>query len=315
MSNSNLSEFWRNKFRWARFFLQADHQSLAALFRLVESIPARGFPRTQAQGVFIMLKSESCQDPSGSSVKDLRLIQHQQQPVLTTELLSHLYETEPTNIRKNFNTNKDRFQEGKHFFKLEGEELQQFKNCITESNAVQINKHTPNLILWTERGAARHAKMLDTDKAWEVFERLEEGYFNQEKTKLPQSLPDALRQLACEIEVKEKLQIENSQLSIQNNHLSDTVQNIASTEGLQDLNTIAQSFSVRPKEMRNWMRKNGILKDNNLHYQRDINKGCFRVVQITNNGRLFPTTMVTPKGVLWLEEMYFKQRHELWRSL
>ncbi|MDL9985518.1 hypothetical protein QS817_20565, partial [Providencia rettgeri] len=30
---------------------------------------------------------------------------------------------------------------------------------------------------WTERGAARHAKMLDTDNAWDVFEALEDFYF------------------------------------------------------------------------------------------------------------------------------------------
>jgi hypothetical protein len=34
-----------------------------------------------------------------------------------------------------------------------------------------------SIILWTERGAARHAKMLETDAAWDVFEALEENYF------------------------------------------------------------------------------------------------------------------------------------------
>ncbi|EEK9283034.1 ORF6N domain-containing protein, partial [Salmonella enterica subsp. enterica] len=29
------------------------------------------------------------------------------------------------------------------------------------------------------RGAARHAKMLETDQAWEVFEKLEDCYFSQ----------------------------------------------------------------------------------------------------------------------------------------
>ncbi|EDE8442018.1 phage antirepressor Ant, partial [Salmonella enterica subsp. enterica serovar Pomona] len=33
--------------------------------------------------------------------------------------------------------------------------------------------------LWTERGAARHAKMLETDQAWEVFEKLEDCYFSR----------------------------------------------------------------------------------------------------------------------------------------
>ncbi len=33
------------------------------------------------------------------------------------------------------------------------------------------------LYLWTERGANRHCKILDTDKAWKQFDNLEETYF------------------------------------------------------------------------------------------------------------------------------------------
>ena len=33
-------------------------------------------------------------------------------------------------------------------------------------------------MLWTRRGASRHSKMLGTDKAWEMFDALEENYFN-----------------------------------------------------------------------------------------------------------------------------------------
>ena len=39
------------------------------------------------------------------------------------------------------------------------------------------------LYLWTDRGAARHAKILDTDEAWEVYEELEDNYFNPKKHK------------------------------------------------------------------------------------------------------------------------------------
>lgn len=42
---------------------------------------------------------------------------------------------------------------------------------------VEISPRAKHSTLWTERGAARHAKMLDTDQAWEVFERLEDAYF------------------------------------------------------------------------------------------------------------------------------------------
>lgn len=51
--------------------------------------------------------------------------------------------------------------EGTHFYKLEGQALRDFKNCISDPDAVP--KRTRNLTLWTERGAARHAKMLDTE--------------------------------------------------------------------------------------------------------------------------------------------------------
>ena len=98
-----------------------------------------------------------------------------QEPVLTTEQLANFYKTTTDNIKVNFNRNQDRFVEGKHYFKLEGQNLVTFKNCVTNSYLVQNN--TSTLYLWTKRGAARHAKMLHTDKAWEVFEQLEDTYF------------------------------------------------------------------------------------------------------------------------------------------
>ena len=98
-------------------------------------------------------------------------------PVVTTETLARAYEVDAVSIRKNFSCNKGRFTEGKHYYTLSGNDLREFKNCVTESNSVGIGKRTPNLTLWTERGAARHAKMLNSDKAWDMFELLEETFF------------------------------------------------------------------------------------------------------------------------------------------
>ena len=108
----------------------------------------------------------------------IQAINHNNFPVITTNLLAQLYCTDDNNIIKNFQRNTDRFIEGKHYFKLEGNELKSFKDYMTKSHLVQIPKNTRHFILWTERGAARHAKMLDTDQAWEVFEKLEDSYFN-----------------------------------------------------------------------------------------------------------------------------------------
>ncbi|EPW1928698.1 ORF6N domain-containing protein, partial [Escherichia coli] len=111
------------------------------------------------------------------SAESLSPLHHNQLPVITTELLATLYGTEVNGIQQNFKRNIARFVVGKHFFKLEGNELRDFKNRLTDSQSVA--KHTRSLILWTERGAARHAKMLETEQAWEVFEKLEDCYFRQ----------------------------------------------------------------------------------------------------------------------------------------
>ncbi|EFG4350117.1 TPA: ORF6N domain-containing protein [Escherichia coli] len=116
------------------------------------------------------------------SVETLSTITYKQIPVITTELLAHLYGTEAIRIRQNHHENKGCFIEEKHFFKLEGETLREFKHRVAFNYSVKIARNVRSLILWTERGAARHAKMLETDRAWEVFEKLEDCYFSQGKT-------------------------------------------------------------------------------------------------------------------------------------
>lgn len=116
------------------------------------------------------------------STENLPVIAHNQIPVVTTELLAKLYGTESVRIRQNFDRNTERFIEGKHFFKVTGEELKNFASSlkILTNPPIEVSSKTRSLILWTERGAARHAKMLDTDQAWEVFEKLEDCYFGKQ---------------------------------------------------------------------------------------------------------------------------------------
>lgn len=116
-----------------------------------------------------------------------QVIRFKNVPVITTEQLSQLYGTSTYNIKMNFSRNKSKFIEGKHFFKLTGQDLKDFvgnsklltNHLYPDQIGLQISSKARSLILWTERGAARHAKMLDTEHAWEVFERLEDCYFNQ----------------------------------------------------------------------------------------------------------------------------------------
>ena len=109
-------------------------------------------------------------------------------PVVTTETLAQAYEVEAKQIRQNFSNNKERFTEGKHFFSLSGNDLSMFRLCVENIDS-QISPKTRFLTLWTERGAARHAKMLNSDKAWDMYELLEETFFAVVKTEQPVPFP------------------------------------------------------------------------------------------------------------------------------
>ncbi|HCB9529443.1 TPA: ORF6N domain-containing protein [Escherichia coli] len=120
------------------------------------------------------------------SVETLSPITHNQIPVITTELLAQLYCTEINNIKVNYTRNSERFVEGKHFFKVVGDELKNLRVTLSNSQT-PVSPKTRSLILWTERGAARHAKMLETDQVWDVFEKLEDCYFRQKDPSAPAS--------------------------------------------------------------------------------------------------------------------------------
>jgi hypothetical protein len=112
--------------------------------------------------------------------KDLQIIEYRGQRVVTTERMALGYGTDPKNIQDNFQNNRQRFIEGKHYFWLEGEELQDFKRL--PDNFGVANKYSSRLILWTERGAANHAKMLETDLAWSYYDEMVEFYFTRRET-------------------------------------------------------------------------------------------------------------------------------------
>ena len=67
--------------------------------------------------------------------------------VLTTAQLAEFYGTSTDNIWQNFKRNRDRFVEGKYFFKLEGDALQSFRKNFPEA----LDKFSPVLYLWTKR--------------------------------------------------------------------------------------------------------------------------------------------------------------------
>lgn len=119
-------------------------------------------------------------------------IEYKGQKVITTAMLAEAYGTSTSYISNNFKRNKNKFVEGKHYYYLIGEELKQFKlTSHLKDESLRIN----HLYLWTERGANHHCKILDTDKAWEQFENLEETYFRVKENTVTMPTPDSIKYL------------------------------------------------------------------------------------------------------------------------
>ena len=130
------------------------------------------------------------------------------QIVITTAQLAEIYETTTKNITKNFQRNKDRFEVGKHYFVLQGEELREFmtvapERCLPPSTSIAY--------LWTRRGASRHCKILGTDKAWEQFDYLEDNYFDRGPAKLPPMTTEQQIQLLAQGNVELSKRIDTVQ--------------------------------------------------------------------------------------------------------
>ena len=111
------------------------------------------------------------------TVNDLTVLEYKNQRILTTQQLAEAYETDAQVIINNFNRNKERYIPGKHFYLLDGEDLKAFR----ATNQIDLSLNLNKLYLWTEKGALLHAKSLNTDKAWQVYEMLVENYFTAQK--------------------------------------------------------------------------------------------------------------------------------------
>lgn len=104
--------------------------------------------------------------------------------VLTSKQIADDYGTTTDVIKKNYSNNKERFTEGKHYILLTGNDLKNFKNQV--NNVHLVNNRTSHLYLWTEKGALLHAKSLNTDKAWEVYDYLVDHYFRTQGQQAPE---------------------------------------------------------------------------------------------------------------------------------
>ena len=247
-------------------------------------------------------------------MNELKIIEHKNQRVLLTSQLADSYGTDAKIIRKNFERNRERYQEGKHYFLLQGNELKGFKTTRQFDDSL---KRINQLYLWTERGAFLHAKSLNTDKAWEVYDSLVEYYFQSREAKpslLPANYKEALLQLVAQVEENEKLQLENKIKDQQIAELrpkADYCDLILKNKGLVTISQIAKDYGMSGGALNKKLHELGVQYKQSkqwLLYSKYQDKGYTQseTINITrSDGRpdITMNTKWTQKGRLFLYEL------------
>ncbi|WP_019543907.1 phage antirepressor KilAC domain-containing protein [Selenomonas bovis] len=234
-------------------------------------------------------------------------VEYRAERVLTTEQLAQAYECGTDNIKRNFSNNKEHFEEGKHFFKLEGDEL---KDLRGKNIHLQISPKTRCLYLWTRRGASRHSKMLGTDRAWEMFDALEENYFNPR----PKALTPA-EQMAQGLLAAQKLLAEKDKRieEMRPKEIFADAVSVSKTDILiGDLAKLIKQngHDIGQKRLFAWLREKGYLikrkgLDWNMPTQRAMEMKLFRVKEtVVTHSDGHTTVSKTPK-VTGKGQVYF----------
>lgn len=256
----------------------------------------------------------------------LQKLEQQGQRVLTTAQLAEAYGADTKQINDNFQNNESRYTLGKHYFVLQGEELKNFKASTEISGNL---KYAPVLYLWTEKGAWLHAKSLNTDQAWEAYERLVDEYFRILQIQQPVVMPsymvdDPIKRAERWIEeYKERQQLETQKLILEQRvaeyepkitYLDQilqskdtvTITQIAKDYGLsgQSLNKILHEAGVQFKQNGQWLlyRKHqdkGYTKSYTVDVLHNSGSQTAKMnTRWTQKGRLFIHDLLTQRGIV-----------------
>lgn len=245
------------------------------------------------------------------NVNDITVIEYHGQRVLTTKQIALGYGCDFHNIVKNFNYNKDRFEKGVHYFKIVGDELRAFK----EANSDLVGNRAVSMLLWTRRGAARHCKLIGTDQAWDMFDELEEYYFDVHKKQTPEeqmaygiiAAKQIIEQRDKEIEVlRPKAAFADAVSGSKDSILIGTLAKFICQNG----------FRIGQNQLFRWMRLSGYLGSKGKHYniptQRSIRAGLLEIKESNyknGNGekQVCQTPLVTGKGQVYFINKFIKE--------
>lgn len=230
--------------------------------------------------------------------------------VVTDKMVAEIHGTTPREIRKSINRNISRFKESIDVIDLK----QRGDDITTLGYAKQSITQAENIYLLSERGYAKLIKIMDTDLAWEVHDRLVDEYFTMQET--IKEMANMLTQeeilglaifkaktreealvAASELDRFRKEQIAIAEKIIEEQKpLVNLCLKRRSSEGLVTFEDIKDTYGLKYGQIGTWLRTNGY-----VHMTRnEVNekgKGICRVY-----GKEYPSVGITEEGVRFIDE-------------
>ncbi len=200
-------------------------------------------------------------------MNDLIPIEREGQRVLLTSQLAEGYETTPDIISKNYKRNEKRYQEGKHFFVLEGEAKREFLDYRQFDDGL---KKAQKLYLWTEKGALLHAKSLNTDRAWEVYDQLVETYFRAREASAP------INELSPDLQMFKKIFDNAARMELEQKRQAAKLDEVdRKVEGIRDV--VALNPNSWREDCRKLLARIAQIRGGGGAYK-EVNAECFKLI-------------------------------------
>lgn len=211
---------------------------------------------------------------------NLQVVETNNQRVLTTAQIAEQYETDVNAIQRNFQRNKERYTEGKHYYCLTGNVLREFK----ATGQIDVSPNLNKFYLWTEKGALLHAKSLNTDQAWQAYEVLVDTYFSVREQAAMDSymIADPVKRAERWIEEqREKQQLETT-VAVQEQQIAELQPKasyydvVLNCKDLLSITSIAKDYGKSGVWLNRYLHQNGVQYkqgQNWLLYQKYAEKG------------------------------------------
>ncbi len=106
---------------------------------------------------------------------DLTIIEHQGERVVTLAMVDQVHQRPDGTAGRNFRSNKERFSEGKHFFKINSDEFRR------SNPAAAPARGGAEMVLLTQRGYLMLVKSFTDELSWQVQDMLVDGYFEGQR--------------------------------------------------------------------------------------------------------------------------------------